>query len=52
VSDKHANFFVALPTATSGQIRALIFQVRDLVAERTGIVLEPEIQMVGFDDDN
>lgn len=52
VSDKHANFFVALPTATSAQIRALIFQVRDLVAERTGIVLEPEIQMVGFDDDN
>jgi UDP-N-acetylmuramate dehydrogenase len=52
VSDKHANFFIALPTATSAQIRALIFQVRDLVAERTGIVLEPEIQMVGFDDDN
>jgi UDP-N-acetylmuramate dehydrogenase len=52
VSGKHANFFVALPTATSAQIRALIFEVRDLVAERTGVVLEPEIQMVGFDDDD
>ena len=52
VSEKHANFFVALPTATSEQIRALIFEVGGLVAERTGIVLEPEIQMVGFDDDD
>lgn len=52
VSVKHANFFVATQNATSGQIRDLIFEVRRLVAERTGVVLEPEIQMVGFDDDD
>lgn len=52
VSEKHANFFVATQQATSMQVRALIFEVRRIVAERTGIVLEPEIQMVGFDDDH
>ncbi|MEX1249135.1 MAG: UDP-N-acetylenolpyruvoylglucosamine reductase, partial [Acidimicrobiia bacterium] len=52
VSKKHANFFVASPTATSEEIRALIFEVRRLVNERAGVDLEPEIQMVGFDDDD
>lgn len=52
VSEKHANFFVATQNATSRQIRDLIFEVRRIVAERTGVVLEPEIQMVGFDDDD
>jgi UDP-N-acetylmuramate dehydrogenase len=52
VSDKHANFFVATQQATSRQVRDLIFEVRRIVAERTGVVLEPEIQMVGFDDDD
>ncbi|MEX0795827.1 MAG: UDP-N-acetylmuramate dehydrogenase [Acidimicrobiia bacterium] len=52
VSEKHANFFVATQQATSRQVRDLIFEVRKLVAERTGVVLEPEIQMVGFDDDD
>ena len=52
VSEKHANFFVATQQATSRQIRDLIFEVRGIVAERTGVFLEPEIQMVGFDDDD
>lgn len=52
VSEKHANFFVATQQATSQQVRDLIFEVRRIVAERTGVVLEPEIQMVGFDDDD
>lgn len=52
VSERHANFFVATQQATSQQIRDLIFEVRRLVAERTGVLLEPEIQMVGFDDDH
>lgn len=52
VSEKHANFFVATQQATSGQVRDLIFEVRKRVAERTGVELEPEIQMVGFDDDD
>jgi UDP-N-acetylmuramate dehydrogenase len=52
VSEKHANFFVATQNATSRQIRDLIFEVRRIVAEGTGVLLEPEIQMVGFDDDD
>ncbi len=52
VSEKHANFFVATQQAKSQQIRDLIFEVRRIVAERTGVLLEPEIQMVGFDDDD
>ncbi len=52
VSEKHANFFVATQKATSRQIRDLIFEVQRLVIERAGVVLEPEIQMVGFDDDD
>ncbi len=52
VSERHANFFVATQRATSRQIRDLIFEVRRIVVERTGVLLEPEIQMVGFNDDD
>ena len=52
VSEKHANFFVAKSDASSSDVRALIFEVRDLVEARAGVRLEPEIQMVGFDDDH
>ncbi len=48
VSSKHANFFVAGQGAGSSDIRRLIFEVRDLVQAREGVLLEPEIQMVGF----
>jgi UDP-N-acetylmuramate dehydrogenase len=50
VSEKHANFFVATREATSAQIRDLVFSVQSLVEERAGVMLEPELQMVGFDD--
>lgn len=52
VSEKHANFFVASPTASSADVRALVFRVREIVEGHSGIRLEPEIQMVGFDDDD
>ncbi|HVR80132.1 MAG TPA: UDP-N-acetylmuramate dehydrogenase [Acidimicrobiia bacterium] len=52
VSSKHANFFVAGPNATSGDIRRLVDVVKDRVFEETGTILEPEIQFVGFEDDN
>jgi UDP-N-acetylmuramate dehydrogenase len=48
VSVKHANFFVAGPDATSADIRQLVDSVKDAVFERTGTMLEPEIQFVGF----
>lgn len=48
VSMKHANFFVAKRGAASSDIRTLIHEVRDLVFSREGVLLEPEIQMVGF----
>ncbi len=48
VSMKHANFFVAGKGAASSDIRDLIFEVRDEVLEHEGVLLEPEIQMVGF----
>lgn len=49
VSTKHANFFVAGPDATSDDIRRLVEYVKDTVFERSGTMLEPEIQFVGFE---
>lgn len=49
VSDKHANFFVAGPGATSADIRDLVMLVKTAVFERSGTMLEPEIQFVGFE---
>lgn len=48
VSHKHANFFVAGPAATAEDIHRLVLLVKDTVFERTGTILEPEIQFVGF----
>ena len=52
VSEKHANFFVAGSSATSEDIRKLVAAVKDRVFEETGTMLEPEIQFVGFDDED
>lgn len=49
VSEKHANFFVAGPEATSADIVALVEEVKGRVFELSGTMLEPEIQFVGFD---
>ncbi|MFQ5522508.1 MAG: UDP-N-acetylmuramate dehydrogenase, partial [Acidimicrobiia bacterium] len=50
VSEKHANFFVAGPEATSADIYRLAQEVKDRVFEATGTMLEPEIQFVGFEE--
>ena len=50
VSERHANFFVAGPEASSTDIRDLVDVVKDRVYELSDIILEPEIQFVGFDD--
>jgi UDP-N-acetylmuramate dehydrogenase len=50
VSEKHANFIQAGPGATAADVRELMRQVRELVAERTGHVLRSEVRLVGFAD--
>lgn len=47
VSEKHANFFVAEKEATAQDVHDLVVAVRDIVAERTGVTLVPEIRFVG-----
>jgi UDP-N-acetylmuramate dehydrogenase len=47
VSTKHANFIVASDGATAAHVVALIAEVQDLVAERSGVRLEPEVRIIG-----
>lgn len=49
VSEKHANFIVNAGGATARDILGLIGLVQRKVAEKTGIVLEPEVRIVGED---
>ena len=51
VSEKHANFFQAGPDANAGDIHRLILEIRKRVAAATGVCLELEVQMIGFDPD-
>ncbi len=48
VSEKHANFIVnADRRASASDIETLIEHVRRVVADRTGVVLEMEVQVIG-----
>ena len=47
VSERHANFFEANESATAQDVHDLVLSVRDMVAERAGVTLEPEIRFVG-----
>ncbi|MGH8923213.1 MAG: UDP-N-acetylmuramate dehydrogenase [Acidimicrobiia bacterium] len=47
VSEKHANFFVAMPGTKAMEVYLLVEKVRQGVRDRTGIELEPEIQFAG-----
>jgi UDP-N-acetylmuramate dehydrogenase len=49
VSEKHANFFVAEAGARAADVHALIELVRRRVYDATGVQLETELQMVGFE---
>jgi UDP-N-acetylmuramate dehydrogenase len=51
VSEKHANFFQAEPGATADDVHRLVVAVRERVAVATGVTLEPELVMVGFDQE-
>ena len=47
VSEQHANFIVNLGNATAANIENLIFEVQADVKQKTGIVLHPEVRIVG-----
>ncbi|HWS46411.1 MAG TPA: UDP-N-acetylmuramate dehydrogenase, partial [Acidimicrobiia bacterium] len=49
VSEKHANFFVAEPGARAADVVDLMREVRESVEAATGVRLEPELQLVGFE---
>jgi UDP-N-acetylmuramate dehydrogenase len=52
VSEKHANFIVnPSREARAADIEALIAHVRRVVRERTGVDLEPEVRIVGEDEE-
>ena len=47
VSEKHAGFIINTGGATCADILALIDHVREVVAAKTGVLLEPEVRIVG-----
>lgn len=46
VSEKHAGFVINIGGATAADIQALMDHVRATVLERTGVELEPEVEIV------
>lgn len=48
VSEKHANFIVNLGSATANDVRALIDTIKRGVFEKTGVSLEEEVELWGF----
>ncbi|OGT74384.1 MAG: UDP-N-acetylenolpyruvoylglucosamine reductase [Gammaproteobacteria bacterium RIFCSPLOWO2_02_FULL_56_15] len=49
VSDKHANFIINLGGATATDIERLICMVQQRVNQDSGILLEPEVRIVGHE---
>ena len=47
VSPMHANYFVNTGTATAADVRKLIERVQEVVQERFGVRLEPEVKLIG-----
>jgi UDP-N-acetylmuramate dehydrogenase len=47
VTPRHANIFINAGGATAADVRALIAHIQEVVRERTGYSLEPEISFVG-----
>lgn len=48
VSEKHAGFIINLGGATAEEVRKLMEIVQERVLNRSGVQLEPEIEMIGF----
>ena len=47
VSDKHAGFVINTGDATASEIHSLIEHVKRKVLEKSGVMLEPEVRMIG-----
>ncbi|HET9466512.1 MAG TPA: UDP-N-acetylmuramate dehydrogenase [Gemmatimonadales bacterium] len=47
VSPMHANYFVNTGTATAADVRKLIERVQEMVQDRFGVRLEPEVKLIG-----
>ena len=47
VSDKHANFIINTGDASATDIEDLILIVREIVARKFGVMLEPEVRILG-----
>ena len=45
ISEKHAGFAVNLGGATAGEMKQLLAQVSDIVYEKSGVRLEPEVRI-------
>ncbi len=52
VSEKHCGFVINTGEATAEDIVTLIAQIREKVKESSGILLEPEVKMLGFSEEN
>jgi UDP-N-acetylmuramate dehydrogenase len=52
VSEKHANFIQADKNGRADDVHALMAHVRDVVAERSGVVLRAEVRLLGFGGGN
>ena len=47
ISTKHSNFIENTGGASAADVRRLIDRARAAVAERFGVTLEPEVEMIG-----
>jgi UDP-N-acetylmuramate dehydrogenase len=50
VSPRHANFIQAEPGGSADDVFHLMGQVREAVAEASGVVLQTEVRTIGFPD--
>ena len=50
VSEKHCGFVINRGGATAADVCTLIHDVQRIVQEKYGVVLEPEVRFLGFDD--
>ena len=47
VSEKHCGFVINRGNATAADVRTLMQNVADIVEEKFGVRLEPEVKMIG-----